>query len=294
MIEMRSDSKGILLAGGQGTRLAPLTTAISKHLLAVYDKPLIYYSLSNLMLSGARQIGVVCNPSDVSHFSNLLGDGSRFGVSLSYFEQETAGGIPHAILSASEWLDGFPFTLALGDNLFFGTGLSQQLERMHHRGSAAVLLKEVHDPERFGVAELNNSGKVIGIEEKPTTPKTNKAVTGLYFFDESAVARIGNLSPSNRGELEMAELLNSYIHDSSLDSQELARGTFWLDAGTFESLADAGNFVRSVQTYTGHIVGSPHEIAWRKGWVSRSEVLNSLRKEHSPYAEGIRKLIDSS
>ena len=291
---MLSDSKGILLAGGQGTRLAPLTSVISKHLLAVYDKPLIYYSLSNLMLSGAREIGVVCNTSDVAHFSRLLGDGSKLGITLTYFEQETAGGIPHAILSASEWLDGFSFTLALGDNLFFGAGLSEQLERMHHARSAAVLLKEVHDPERFGVAELNTEGKVIGIEEKPSSPKTNKAVTGLYFFDESALARIGNLSPSYRGELEMAELLNSYIHDSSLDSQELARGTFWLDAGTFESLADAGNFVRSVQTYTGHIVGSPHEIAWRKGWLSKSEVWTSLRNERSPYAEAIRKLVDAN
>lgn len=291
---MRSNSRGILLAGGHGTRLAPLTSVISKHLLAVYDKPLIYYSLSNLMLSGAREIGVVCNPSDVSHFSNLLGDGSNFGVTLSYFEQETAGGIPHAILSASEWLEGFPFTLALGDNLFFGTGLSQQLERIQNGGSAAVLLKEVHDPERFGVAELNHAGKVLGIEEKPAAPKSNKAVTGLYFFDESALARIGSLSPSNRGELEMAELLNSYIQDSLLDSFELARGTFWLDAGTFESLSDAGNFVKSVQTYTGHIVGSPHEIAWRRGWVSKSEILNSLKNEVSPYAEGIRKLLTAS
>ena len=289
---MKEETKGLLLAGGRGTRLSPVTSAVSKHLLPVFDKPLIYYSLSNLMLAGAREIGIVCNPSDVGEYNRLLGDGSNLGISLTYILQESAGGIPHAIASANQWISSSPFLIGLGDNIFFGSGLSQLFENMlTQEEGASVLLKAVHDPHRFGVAELDDSAKVISIEEKPSNPRSNLAVTGLYFLDSTVLTRISALSPSSRGELEMADLLSDYMATSSLTARKLPRGTFWLDAGTYDALLDAGNFVRSIQTYTGNLVGSPHEVAWRQGWLDGASVLKGLKAIQSPYTMTLEKII---
>ena len=289
---MKEETKGLLLAGGRGTRLSPVTSAVSKHLLPVFDKPLIYYSLSNLMLAGAREIGIVCNPSDIGEFNRLLGDGSNLGISLTYISQESAGGIPHAIASASQWISSSALLVGLGDNIYFGSGLSQLFENISGQvDGAAVLLKDVHDPHRFGVAELDGSSRVIGIEEKPSNPRSNLAVTGMYFLDSTALTRISALTPSSRGELEMADLLSNYMATSSLAARLLPRGTFWLDAGTYDALLDAGNFVRSVQTYTGNLVGSPHEVAWRMGWLDGASILKNVNTIHSPYARSLEKII---
>ena len=289
---MKEETKGLLLAGGRGTRLSPVTSAVSKHLLPVFDKPLIYYSLSNLMLAGAREIGIVCNPSDIGEFNRLLGDGSNLGISLTYISQESAGGIPHAIASASQWISSSALLVGLGDNIYFGSGLSQLFENISGQvDGAAVLLKDVHDPHRFGVAELDGSSRVIGIEEKPSNPRSNLAVTGMYFLDSTALTRISALTPSSRGELEMADLLSNYMATSSLAARLLPRGTFWLDAGTYDALLDAGNFVRSVQTYTGNLVGSPHEVAWRQGWLDGASIVRSTKTTQSPYTLSLEKII---
>ena len=278
--------KGVLLAGGRGTRLLPLTQTINKHLLPVYDKPLIYYSLSTLMLAGIRDVAVVVNPEDKANFQALLGDGSKWGMSLSLIEQDAPGGIVDGILHCENFIDEKSFMLSLGDNLFFGSGLSGQLESLLlTKKGAGVLLKEVPDPQRFGVATVNNLGAIAEIEEKPTEPESNLAITGLYIFDQSAMDRAKELTPSSRGEIEITDLLRAYVSDSSCAHSTLHRGTMWMDTGTLESYWEASTFIRSLQTHSGSLIGSPEEIAWRKRWISDSQ-LNELAS-HIPGSYGV-------
>lgn len=284
--------KGVLLAGGRGTRLLPLTQTINKHLLPVYDKPLIYYSLSTLMLAGIRDVAVVVNPEDKANFQALLGDGSRWGMSLSFIEQDTPGGIVDALICSEAFIDEESFMLSLGDNLFFGSGLTGQLESLLKTDKGAgVLLKEVPDPQRFGIATISDQGAITEIEEKPTEPKSNLAITGLYIFDETAMNRARELRPSARGEIEITDLLTSYVSDSACGHSILHRGTMWMDTGTLESYWEASTFIRSLQTHSGALIGSPEEISWRKRWINGSQLGQLAANISGSYGAMLQKLI---
>lgn len=259
--------RGIILAGGHGTRLYPLTKITSKQLLPLYDKPMIYYPLSTLMLAGIREIAIICKPDDLNNFRNVLGDGSQFGVSLNYLTQDVPRGLPDAFNIASEWIKGRQVCMILGDNIFFGAGLGRQLGKIDFLGGALAFAYQVKDPERFGVVELSESGNVQTLEEKPTEPKSEFAVTGLYFFDETVSERTRNLLPGPRGETEILELLKSYLNENKLKVNVLPRGTAWLDTGTFESLHDAASFIKIMQERTGLQIGNPVEIARVQGWI---------------------------
>jgi glucose-1-phosphate thymidylyltransferase len=284
--------KGILLAGGTGSRLFPATIGTSKHLLPIYDKPLIYYSLTNLMLANIRDVILVSRLQDQFAFQAVLGDGSRFGINISYVVQEEPRGIADAFLLARHLIDGRRTCLALGDNIFHGSGLSVLLrnESLLDNG-ATVLLRNVPDPHRFGIAELDNFGTIVSLEEKPNNPKSNLAVTGLYFFDESAAARVETQPASSRGELEITDLNASYMRDGLLKAVELPRGTMWLDTGTIDSLMDAGMYVRSVQAHTGQLIGSPEEVAWRQEWITSSQLKTAADKQKSTYGDSLRRLL---
>ena len=288
--------KGIILAGGSGTRLYPNTLAISKQLLPVYDKPMIYYPLSVLMLAGIREIAVITTPHDQPLFEALLGDGSYWGLDLHYIDQPNPDGLAQAYLLAEEFLDGAPSAMILGDNIFFGQGLSSQLRAADQSNyPATVFGYHVHDPERYGVVDFNKSGIVTGIYEKPQNPPSNYAVTGLYFLDETASARAAKVTPSARGELEITCLLNSYLRDDSLSLQKLGRGYAWLDTGTHGSLLDAGNFVRSLESRQGLQAGCPEEIAFARGWIDRNqltEIANRYAKNN--YGGYLKSLLDTA
>ena len=278
--------KGILLAGGTGSRLRPATLVASKHLLPVYDKPLIYYSLSNLMLAGIREILIICAPADQGSYERLLGSGQQLGLEITYAEQLAPRGIAEALSIGESFISGGSICLALGDNIFHGSGLSVLFRQLGSlRSGASILLRRVPDPERFGVAEINSVGKVISIEEKPNNPKSNLAITGLYFFDETAVARVHGLTPSARGELEITDLNKGYLKDELLHSQELPRGTMWLDTGTANSMLDASLYVKSVQEHSGQLVGSPEEVAWRQGWISEKQATTMASALKSNYGQ---------
>jgi glucose-1-phosphate thymidylyltransferase len=284
-----SEIRGLILAGGSGSRLWPATKVTNKHLLTVFDKPMIYYSISNLFLCGIRDIGIVCRPQDKIVFQSLLGNGSQFGVAFSYLEQHQSEGIPHAINSALEFSAGDKVLVCLGDNIFFGSGLGRIFEGMAAlKAGAHVLLREVPDPQRFGVLVKSSEGLPKKVIEKPIEPESNLAVTGLYFFDQSLADKFIGLSKSARGEFEVADLLNIYIAESSLTYTTLPRGTMWLDVGTMDSLFDASNFVRNTQFHTGQIIGSPEEIAWRNGWISEHEFLALIESSASPYYKMLR------
>lgn len=283
--------KALLIAGGNGTRLAPNTTAVNKHLLPVYDKPLIYYSLSTLMLSGVRDIRIISKAADLESFGRLFGHGAELGVSITYGIQDEPRGIPDTIRVSKEFLSGSDFILALGDNVFFGSGLSGALGTLVSFGSGArILLKRVSDPERFGVAWMDDSGTVTNLEEKPKSPSSNLAVTGLYYLPASAVDAAFDLEPSARGELEITDLLRSFLVTGDLHAWSLPRGTMWLDTGTTESLMDASAFVRSFQALSGQLIGSPHEVAWRNGWISDEQIVKSAAAFPTPYGEALAKL----
>jgi glucose-1-phosphate thymidylyltransferase len=285
--------KGLLIAGGNGTRLAPSTSAVNKHLLPVFDKPLIYYSLSTLMLSGIRDIHVVIRGTDLYSFSTLLGDGTQFGISLTYGIQNEPKGIADTIRVASEYISADEFALALGDNMFFGSGLTGMLSSMTaSKGEARIVLKEVSDPDRFGIAWLSESGSILKIEEKPHAPNSNLAITGLYFLPGNALEIVRNLEPSTRGELEITDVLQSYVSRNLLKSWKLPRGTMWLDTGTIESLMDASTFVRSFQALSGQLIGSPHEISWRNKWIDDSELEGMTVKFGNSYGEGLKRLLE--
>ncbi|HLS83734.1 MAG TPA: glucose-1-phosphate thymidylyltransferase RfbA [Arenimonas sp.] len=265
--------KGIILAGGSGTRLYPLTQSVSKQLLPVYDKPMIYYPLSVLMLADIREVLVINTPHEQALFQRLLGDGSQWGMDIRYAVQPSPDGLAQALLIARDFLAGQPSCMVLGDNIFHGTGLSELLARASAREQGATVFGYwVRDPERYGVAEFDQAGKVVGLEEKPARPRSNYAVTGLYFYDGRAPDFAAELAPSARGELEITDLNRRYLEEGSLHLEPLGRGYAWLDTGTHASLLEAANFIQTIEARQGLRVCCPEEIAWGKGWISDAQL----------------------
>jgi glucose-1-phosphate thymidylyltransferase len=270
--------KGIILAGGSGTRLYPITIGVSKQLLPIYDKPMIYYPLSVLMLSGIREIAIITTPQDQDQFRRTLGDGSQWGLSLSYIEQPSPDGLAQAYLLAEDFLSGAPSAMVLGDNIFFGHGLPEMLARADARATGGTVFGyRVVDPERYGVVGFDADGRVNRIVEKPAKPPSHFAVTGLYFLDGTAPARARAVQPSPRGELEITTLLEMYLAEGALSVEQMGRGFAWLDTGTHASLLDAGNFVRTLTERQGQQVGSPEEIAFAQGWITPDQLAARAR-----------------
>jgi glucose-1-phosphate thymidylyltransferase len=288
--------KGIILAGGSGTRLHPITISTCKQLLPVYDKPMIYYPLSTLMLAGIRDILIITTPQDRTAFERLLGDGARWGLNLSYAVQPKPEGLAQAYIIGEDFVDGGPSALILGDNLYFGHGLPEQLARAAKRAHGATVFGyRVRDPERYGVVEFDPHGRAMSIEEKPKKPKSNYAVTGLYFYDGRAAGFARSLEPSARGELEITALNNLYLEDGSLSVELLGRGHAWLDTGTHDSLIEASEFVRTVEARQGLKVGCPEEIAYRMGFIDRDAV-RALGRElaKTGYGQYLVEIADSA
>lgn len=274
--------KGIILAGGSGTRLYPLTTVTSKQLLPIYDKPMVYYPLSTLMLAGINDILIISTPNDLPNFKRLLGDGSRFGIKLEYKEQPSPDGLAQAFILGEEFIGDDCCAMVLGDNIFYGAGLGVILDTAkrnaeeNHR--ATVFGYHVEDPERFGIVEFDKTGKVLSVKEKPEKPKSPWAITGLYFYDNRCVEYAKNQKPSARGELEITDLNRVYLENGELDVKLLGRGFAWLDTGTMDSLIDAGDFVRTIQNQQGIRISAPEEIAYRKGWIGKDKLIESAEK----------------
>ena len=284
--------KGIVLAGGSGTRLYPLTLAVSKQLMPVYDKPMIYYPISTLMLAGITEILLITNPHERAQFEGLLGDGSQWGISLSYAEQYAPRGLADAFIVGAKFIDNQPVALILGDNIFYGTGLGTALSRIDITSGAKVLAYEVSNPQDYGVIEFDEGMQVIGIEEKPATPKSNWVVPGLYFYGPEVVEAAKSLIPSARGELEISELNSLYLETGQLEVLRLERGTAWLDTGGFDTLLEAGNFVQIVERRQGTKIGCPEEIAWRTGLIDDSQLhVLSTRLSKSGYGAYLAGLV---
>ena len=288
--------KGIILAGGSGTRLYPLTMVTSKQLLPIYDKPMIYYPLSTLMLAGIRDILIISTPTDLPNFERLLGDGSRYGVNLSYKGQPSPDGLAQAFTLGEEFIGDEPCAMVLGDNIFYGAGLSERLKAAAdaaQNGQATVFGYYVNDPERFGIVEFDADGRVISVEEKPKQPKSNYAITGLYFYDKRVVELAKQVKPSARGELEITDLNRMYLEDGTLNVQLLGRGYAWLDTGTMDTLVEAAEFVQVIEQRQGIMISAPEEIAYRHGWITREELLKSADTYgKSPYGEHLHRVAD--
>ena len=271
--------KGIILAGGSGTRLYPITLGVSKQLLPVYDKPMIYYPLTALMLAGIREICLITTPQDQEQFKRTLGDGSQWGIELTYVVQPSPDGLAQAFILAEDFLDGAPSALVLGDNIFYGHGLPQMMAEADARETGGTVFGyRVADPERYGVVDFDADGRATSIIEKPEVPPSNYAVTGLYFLDGTAPERAKKVEPSPRGELEITTLLEMYLHEGELDVKRMGRGYAWLDTGTHGSLLDAGNFVRTLEKRQGQQAGCPEEIAFDQGWIDREQLAARAEK----------------
>ena len=281
--------KGIVLAGGAGPRLYPLTMVTSKQLLPVYDKPMIYYPLSTLMLAGIRDILIISTPTDLPNFERLLGDGSQFGIHLSYKVQPSPDGLAQAFLLGEEFIGDDCCAMVLGDNIFYGSGFRARLKQAAadaQQGRASIFGYYVNDPERFGIVEFDENGKVISVEEKPQHPKSNYCITGLYFYDNRVVDMAKRVKPSARGELEITDLNRFYLEDGTLNVQLLSRGYAWLDTGTMDSLVDAADFVRTIETRQGSQIAALEEIAFTEGWIDRETLLQSAQRYgKSPYGQ---------
>ncbi len=289
--------KGIILAGGSGTRLYPLTMITSKQLLPIYDKPMIYYPLSTLMLAGIRDILIISTPRDLPNFENLLGDGSAYGLNLSYKVQPSPDGLAQAFILGEEFIGDDACAMVLGDNIFYGNGFSKLLraaaDNAEQNKRASVFGYYVEDPERFGVVEFDKDGKAVSIEEKPKDPKSNYAVTGLYFYDNRVVEMAKNMKPSARGELEITDLNRMFLEMGELDVQLLGRGFAWLDTGTMDSLLEAGEFVQLLEKRQGIKISAPEEIAYKKGWISKEKLLEAAeRYGKSSYGKHLKKVAE--
>lgn len=288
--------KGIILAGGSGTRLYPLTRVTSKQLLPIYDKPMIYYPLSTLMLAGIRDILIISTPEDTPRFEQLLGDGHQFGVNLSYAVQPSPDGLAQAFLIGEEFIGDEPCAMVLGDNIFYGGYFSKELAEAVENaknGQATIFGYYVHDPERFGIVEFDDDLKVLSLEEKPANPKSNYCVTGLYFYDKRVVEMAKKVKPSARGELEITDLNKLYLEADSLKVRILGRGFAWLDTGTMDSLMEAASFVQTLQNRQGVVASAIEEIAYRKGWITKEQLLESAKLYgKSPYGEHLKKVAE--
>lgn len=286
--------KGIILAGGAGTRLYPLTMVTSKQLLPVYDKPMIFYPLSTLMLAGIRDILIISTPQDLPNFRNLLGDGSQYGLRLSYKVQPSPDGLAQAFLLGEKFIGNDTCAMILGDNIFYGAGMGKMLRDAvlkAEEGLATIFGYYVSDPERFGIVEFDEDGKVISVEEKPRHPKSNYCITGLYFYDNRVVDYAKQVKPSARGELEITDLNRMYLEDGTLNVKLLGRGYAWLDTGTMDSLAEATAFVRTIQQWQGIEISAPEEIAYTNQWISREKLLEAAQRYgKSPYGEHLRQV----
>lgn len=286
--------KGIILAGGSGTRLYPLTMITSKQLLPIYDKPMIYYPLSTLMLAGIQDILIISTPVDLPNFQKLLGDGSQYGVRLSYKEQPSPDGLAQAFLLGEEFIGSDDVAMVLGDNIFYGQHFGESLQKAaSNKGRATVFGYRVDDPERFGIVEFDENGKVLSVEEKPEHPKSNYCITGLYFYDNRVVEYAKSLKPSPRGELEITDLNRIYLEQGDLDVQLLGKGYAWLDTGTMDSLLEAGEFVHMVQTRQNVMISAPEEIAFQKGWITQETLLKTAGKYgKSAYGMHLKKVAE--